>query len=132
MRATASPASGLRRLLVVVAVVPGGIGVDGLAAHLAERDEHGTVLCSGGQRNRRPDSLRMIRRPFQHLHTAHGTAGDRQQSFDAEVIDELDLGAHHIADGHHREVQPVALAGRRDLCWTGRLSRSSRQAHCCR
>ena len=104
---------GFLRLVVVVAVIPGRVGVDGLATHLAEGDQHGAVVGSRGNRDGGVQALRVMRGPFQHLHAAHGAAGHTEQLVDAQMVDQLDLGAHHVADRHHGKVQPVGLAGRR-------------------
>jgi hypothetical protein len=45
-------------------------------------------------------------RPFQHLHPAHRAAGHAEQLVDAQVVDQLDLRPHHVADGDDGEVQP--------------------------
>jgi hypothetical protein len=55
-------------------------------------------------------TLRMMRRPFQHLHPAHRAARHAEQLVDAQVVDQLDLRAHHVADGDDREVQAVGFA----------------------
>ena len=56
---------------------------------------------------------RIARRPFQHLHAAHRAADHRKQLLDAEMIDQHRLRPHHVADGDHRQVERVGLAGRR-------------------
>ena len=47
--------------------------------------------------------LRIRHRPFERLHAAHGAAGDRQQSRDAQMVDQQLLQPHHVGDGDHAE-----------------------------
>ena len=60
----------------------------------------------------RDDAVGIERRPLQHLHPAHRAAGDAEQLLDAERVEQHRLGAHHVAHGDEREVEPVGLAGR--------------------
>ena len=51
----------------------------------------------------------MARRPLERLHPAHRAAHRAQQLVDAEMVDQRELDAHHVADGHHRETQAVTV-----------------------
>ncbi len=44
------------------------------------------------------------------LHSSHGTAGDAQESLDAEVVDEMALGVHHVGDGQEGKIQGIGPA----------------------
>ena len=114
MRATASPASGFLAVVVVVAVIPVGVGVDGLAAHFAEGDQHGAVLGRGGHRDGGAHPLRVVRGPLQHLHAAHRAARHAEQLLDAQVVDQLAPGPRTMSPTVTTgKVQPIGLAGRR-------------------
>ena len=62
-------------------------------------------------------------RPFEGLHPAQRTAGDGQQRIDTQRVEESLFGAHHVADGDHREVERIGLASRRvDRTWACRAA----------
>ena len=67
----------------------------------------------GGDADRREQPLRIVGRPLQHLHAAHRAADHREQLLDAQRVEQHGLGADHVADGDHRELQAVGLAGGR-------------------
>jgi len=48
---------------------------------------------------------------LQHLHAAHGAAGDAEEGVDAEMIDETLLRAHHVRDGDDREFEAPGPVG---------------------
>ncbi len=66
-----------------------------------------------GNRDRGRHAVGIRHRPFERLHAAHRAAGDRQQPRNAQVVDQLGLQQHHVADGDHRKRQPVRAAGLR-------------------
>ena len=101
---------GLECGVVVIAVVPGRVRVDRLPADLAQRDQHRAVVRGGRNRNRRLEALRMVGRPLQGLHAAHRAARHAQQPFDAQMVDQPDLRAHHVTDGDDRKAHPVGFA----------------------
>ena len=68
------------RAVIVVAVVPVGVGVDGLPPHFAQGDEHRRVARGRGERQRRAHALRVTDRPLQDLHPAHAAAGQTPSS----------------------------------------------------
>jgi hypothetical protein len=70
------------------------------------------VARRAGQRQGGEDALGIARGPLQHLHAAHRAAGDRKQRSDAEMIEQHRLGAHHVADGNDRKIEPPRRAGR--------------------
>ena len=47
----------------------------------------------------------------QSLHAAHGAARHRQQTLDAEMIDQHLLQPHHVGDGDDGKAHGVGLAG---------------------
>ena len=56
-------------------------------------------------------ALRIARRPLQHLHAAHRAARHREQRVDAEMVEQHRLGAHHVAHGDNRKIEPPWHAG---------------------
>ena len=97
----------------VAAGAPFRVGHDRLAADLVEGDVLRGMAGAGGDRQRAEDPLRIGRRPFQHLHAAERAAGDREERVDAEAVEEHRLGAHHVADRDHREVEAIGPVGQR-------------------
>jgi len=91
--------------------MPVGIGHDRLPADLVKGNVLRRMPRGAGDRHRREDTFRIARRPVQHLHGAHGAAGDREQLVDPQMVDQQALRAHHVGDRDDREVQPVRLAG---------------------
>jgi hypothetical protein len=78
-------------------------------------------MCAAMRATARPLRVAVGDGPFQHLHAAHRAADHAEQVGDAEPVDEPGLGAHHVADGDHRKVQPVGAAGGGiDRCRPGR------------
>ena len=83
---------------------------DRLPAHLMKGD-----ILRGMPRRRRDrhgaeHPLRKGRSPLQDLHAAHRAAGDAEQLVNAEMVHQHGLGAHHVGNGHHRQVEPPGLA----------------------
>ena len=113
MRATARPLLGAGARVQIAAAAPVRIGHHRLPADLVEGDVLGRMAGGRRDRQRREDPLGIARRPLQHLHAAHRAADDREQRVDAEMVDQPRLGAHHVADGDHRQIEPLGLAGRR-------------------
>ena len=64
-----------------------------------------------GDADGREEPLRIVGRPLQNLHAAHGPADHGEQGLDAEVIDQHGLGPHHVGDGDDRKGQTPGLAG---------------------
>ena len=62
------------------------------------------------QRNGGFHSFGMIRRPLQHLHATHRPAGDTEQLVNAQVINQFDLGLHHIAHRDNGKAQAIVLS----------------------
>ena len=71
------------------------------------------MMGRGRNRNGGFQPVRMMHRPLKRLHTPHGAAGHTQQAVYAQVIDQPDLGAHHVPNGHDRETHAVRFGGRR-------------------
>ena len=113
IRATASPFFGFVPLRDVVAARPIGIGHDRLTPHFVERDVLRRMPRRGRKRQRREHALGIARRPLQHLHAAHRSAGRAEQTVDAKVIEQHRLRPHHVANGDDRKTQTVRLARRR-------------------
>ncbi len=104
----------------IVAVAPIGIGHDRLAADLVEGDVLRRVARGGGDRHGGEHALGIVRGRFQHLHAAHRAADGAEQLVDAEMVEQTHLGAHHVADGDHREsVAPGFAGGGIDLARPG-------------
>src|SRR5262249_10520452 len=57
------------------------------------------------------DAVGILGGPGQRLHAADGAADDGVQPVDAEVVDDLGLGADDVEDGHDGEIAAVASAG---------------------
>ncbi len=87
MRAMRQSAAGRFRL-VVVAFVPVRIGHNGLPADFVEGDLLRAVAGRGGDRNDGGYRIRISDGPFERLHAAHGPAGYRKQSLDAQMLDQ--------------------------------------------
>ena len=104
-------ALGRRLAAVVVAAAPVGVGHDRLAADLVEGDRHGGLARRGGQRHAEVRAVGVRDRQLQHLHAAHRAADGGEQLADAQVVEQQHLRVHHVADGDHREVGAVGLAG---------------------
>jgi len=83
----------------IVAVVPGGILHDCLAADLVEGDGLGALSRGGGHRQDFFHEAGKFNGPLEHLHAAHRAAGDGVERGEAEVVAEEFLRAHHVADG---------------------------------
>ena len=64
---------------------------------------HAGVLASGTSATRRVHEIRMAHAPLQHLHAAHRGADHRDDVVDAEVVHQLLLRGHHVADQEFRE-----------------------------
>ena len=95
----------------VAAAPPLRIGHHRLAADLVEGDVLRRVPAAGRDRQCREDPLGIGSRPLQDLHAADRSAGDREERLDAEPVEQLRLRPHHVADGDHRQVEGVGLAG---------------------
>ncbi len=100
---------------MIVAVVPCGVGHNGLSCDFVEGDGLRRMFGGGGQRHRGADAVGIPHGPFEHLHAAHGTAHNREQRVDAEVIDQTALAADHVADGDHGKFRAVGFSGSRIL-----------------
>ena len=102
------------RLGVVVATAaPLGVELHGQSPHPAERDLPGGGRRGGRQRDQRAHPQRVHHAPLEDLHAAHGAADDGQPPGDAQLVGHRGLGADDVADGDHREVGAVGLAGGR-------------------
>jgi len=51
--------------------------------------------------------------PLQHLHPAHRAAGGAQQPFDAQMVEQVGLRSHHVADGDDGEAKAIGRAAGR-------------------
>ena len=100
-------------LACVVAATPVWIGHDRLATDLMEGDVLRRVARRRCDTDRRRHPSRIVRRPLQHLHSAHGAADDGEQGLDAQGVDQHGLGADHVPDGHHGKAQAIRGAGHR-------------------
>ena len=98
---------------IIAAAAPFRVGHDCLPADLVERNVLRRMAGGAGNRQRREHAGRIARRPLQHLHAAHRSARHREQRFDAEMIEQHGLRAHHVADGDDGKFQAPRLAGRR-------------------
>jgi hypothetical protein len=87
-----------------------GIAQDGVAPDHVEGDGLAREVHRRRDRNHRFDPLRVKRRPGQHLMPPERSAHDRAQLLDPEVIDQLELRLHHVADRDGRKVRAVAFA----------------------
>ena len=109
----AQPARRHHAVAVVVAAVEVGVGDDGAARHLVERD----VLRRQIRRRRHRDAvahaLRMAQRPGQRLHAAQAAADHRGELGNAQRVDQARLRIDPVLDRHHRKVGAVRLAGGR-------------------
>ena len=65
----------------------------------------------GSDEDHAADLVGVAYRPIEALHAAHAAARDGKQFVDAEMLDELLLNVDHVADGDHRELEPVWFAG---------------------
>ena len=68
-------------------------------------------LRGAGDGHGRDDAFGIGRRPLQHLHPAHRSAGDAEQPLDAEFVEQHGLRAHHVAHGDQRKRQAIRLPG---------------------
>jgi len=100
-------------VLVVVAPPPVRVAHDGLPSHLVERDLHGRVPVSGGDRDDRGHHLRVGGDPLQSLHPAHGAAGDGQEALDAQRTHQQLLSTNHVGHGHDGKAEAVRPTGGR-------------------
>ena len=98
--------------LGVIAVVPGRVLHDRLAADLVEGDRLRAFARGGGHRDQAPHEGRELDAPLQHLHAAHGAADDGVKRRQAEVVEQQLLRAHHVADRDEREGEAERAAGR--------------------
>ena len=121
MRATANPLRGALALVEIASLTPVGIGHDRLAPDLVEGDVLRGVARGAGDRHGREDAVLIGRRPFEHLHAAHGAAKHAEHVRDAEMIEKPGLRPHHVGDGDDGEVETVGPPGRGiDRAWPGR------------
>ena len=113
-----SPARGARA--VIVAVVPIGVGHNGLAADFVEGDLLRAVTGRGRDGNGCGNGFRVSDGPFQGLHSSHGTAGDGEQFLDSQRIDQHLLQADNIGDRDGRKAHAPGTPGLGiDGAWTG-------------
>ena len=105
--------AGPRALDQIAPVPPVRIRHDRLPADLVEGDVLRGMARRGRDRKRGEDAIGIGRRPLQHLHAAHRTAGHAKQRVDAEMVDQQRLRAHHVGDRDDRKVEAVGLAGLR-------------------
>ncbi len=92
---------------VIVALVELGVGEDRRPADVVEGDLLRRMARGRRDRDGRRDAVRVVDRPLERLHPSHRPADDRQQALDAEVVEKMGLRAHHVADRHDGERQPV-------------------------
>src|SRR3546814_1792500 len=78
---------------------------DLLAPDLVEGEVLRRMACGRGDRHGGEDTLRVARRPLQHLHAAHRAADHAEQLADAEMVEQHRLRIDHVADGDDREIQ---------------------------
>ncbi len=95
----------------VVALVPARVLEDGLAADLVEGDGLRALAGGGGHGEDLVAEIRILDGPLERLHAPHGAAEGAEQAFDAEVVEQALLRAHHVADGDGGERDPVGAAG---------------------
>ena len=95
----------------VSAAAPFGIGHDRLPADFVKRDVLRRMPRCAGNRQRGKHALRIACGPLQDLHAAHGSAGDRKQRLDAEMVEQHRLRTHHVANGDDGKIQAPRLAG---------------------
>ena len=62
-----------------------------------------------GDRDDRIDLIGIQNGPFERLHAAERSAGDRRKPFDAELVEKRPLGPHHVGDRDAAEHRDVAL-----------------------
>ena len=102
--------AGPRALDQIAPAAPVGVRHDRLPADLVEGDVLRGMARRRRDRKSGEDAVGIGRRPLQHLHAAHRTAGHAKQRLDAEMIDQERLRAHHVGDGDDRKVEAVGLA----------------------
>ncbi len=111
MRATARPRAG-GLLAVIVALVPIGVGHDGLPAHFVEGDLLRAVARGGGDGDGGDHAIRdmppPIRAPACRPWSRRVTESSRWMPSESISIF---CSAHHVADGDHGERHGVGAAG---------------------
>ena len=99
-----------KALAVVAAAAPVGVGHHRLSLHEAQRDRLRVRAQRCRDRDDAADALGRERGEQQRLHAAQRRARRRVQPLDAEVVEQRELRAHHVADGEDREVGGVGPA----------------------
>ncbi len=97
----------------VTPAAPVRIGHDRLAPDLVEGDILRGMARGGGDRHGREHPLGINGGPLQHLHAAHRAACHAEKRVDAQTVDQHGLGADHVGDGDHGEIEAIGAAGRR-------------------
>ncbi len=95
------------RGLVVVATSEARVEMDDAPAAAPPADLLRGGGHAGGDRDDRTNTIGKHDRPLEHHHPAHRSADRTQPAIDAEVVGQRRLGAHPVADGHHREPRRV-------------------------
>ncbi len=100
-------------LRLVIALAPHRVVVDRLAGQGVQGDGHRRWTPGAGNRDNRPDALRVMNPPFNGLHGSHAAANHCQQLVNAKVVQKKLLGPHHVAHHDHWKLQIEWLAASR-------------------
>jgi hypothetical protein len=98
---------------VVLAAVVVGIAANGVASHDVEGKGLARQARRGGQCDGASHALREACGPGQYLVASDRAADDRQQLFDAEMIQQSALHLNHVANGDGWKIAAVRPSGRR-------------------
>lgn len=99
------------RRVVIPTVAPFGVLDDCESFNCTPSDLHRTGGRNRRDRHQRPHEVGVHRAPFEHLHTAHRSADDRQPGVDPQFGHEEPLGTDDVAHRDLREGWAVGLGG---------------------
>ena len=97
----------LGAVLRVVSFMEIGVGQDGLARHIVERDVLRAQTRRGRNHQRMAHPFGEIHRPLQRLHTAQAAAHHGRPLRNAQAVGQQCLAFHPVRHGHHREIRAV-------------------------
>ena len=87
-----------------------GVGSDGTARNLVERDVLRVQVGRAGDDHSVSEAMGKLQTPTEGLHAAQAAAHDCRQLVNAQAVEQAGLSVHPIFHGHHREICSIYSA----------------------
>ena len=107
----AQAALGQQALFAVVAAVEIGVGDDGAACNLIERNVFSREIGRTGDHHSMTHARRILQCPAQGLHASQTAAHHSGQRFNTQCIEQLGLGIDPVLHRDHWKICAINLAG---------------------